>query len=321
MTPLEVARVAVTRASLVCRSVTVGPDIALHKADASPVTVADFAAQAVVVHTLRERLGPVSIVGEERADALREPGAAMLRAAVVEAARVAWLDATEDAVLDAIDAASGPASSESSSDYSSDYWALDPIDGTKGFLRGDHYAVCLARVERGRPTIATMACPRYDGGLRFDAAGGVAHEARLDGGPPRALAGPPRPHARLRIAHSVEGGHTRLEDIGRVLDSLGVAYERVPMDSQAKYGAVARGDVSAYLRLPRDGARREPVWDHAAGDAIASAAGCSVTDLTGAPFDFGAGDRLVHNFGVVCSHPDHHAALVDAIARLGLDAR
>ena len=302
-----------TRASAVCRSVTVSPDIALAKADASPVTIADFAAQAVIVHTLRERLGAIAIVGEERADALRTDDAAPLRRAVLEAARVAWPAATEDAVLDAIDGAADSAGD--------DYWTVDPIDGTKGFLRGDHYAVCLARVQGGRPTLGVMGCPHYEEGLRFEAADGTAHEAPLIDGPARTLTGPPPAHPTLRIAHSVEGGHTKLEDIGRVLDSVGVPYERVPMDSQAKYAAVARGEVSVYLRLPRDGARREPVWDHAAGDAIASAAGCVVTDLTGAPFDFGAGDRLVHNFGVVCSHPDHHAALVDAIARLGLDAR
>lgn len=38
-------------------------------------------------------------------------------------------------------------------------WALDPIDGTKGFLRGGQYAVCLALLEDGEPVLGVMGTP------------------------------------------------------------------------------------------------------------------------------------------------------------------
>jgi 3'(2'), 5'-bisphosphate nucleotidase len=38
-------------------------------------------------------------------------------------------------------------------------WALDPIDGTKGFLRGGQYAVCLALLEDGIPVLGVMGTP------------------------------------------------------------------------------------------------------------------------------------------------------------------
>jgi 3'(2'), 5'-bisphosphate nucleotidase len=38
-------------------------------------------------------------------------------------------------------------------------WALDPIDGTKGFLRGEQYAVCLALIVGGNVQLGVMGCP------------------------------------------------------------------------------------------------------------------------------------------------------------------
>jgi 3'(2'), 5'-bisphosphate nucleotidase len=39
------------------------------------------------------------------------------------------------------------------------FWTLDPIDGTKGFLRGEQYAVCLALIENGEVQLAIQGCP------------------------------------------------------------------------------------------------------------------------------------------------------------------
>ena len=45
------------------------------------------------------------------------------------------------------------------SQYSERFWTLDPIDGTKGFLRGEQYAVALALIVEGRIAVAALACP------------------------------------------------------------------------------------------------------------------------------------------------------------------
>lgn len=39
------------------------------------------------------------------------------------------------------------------------FWTLDPIDGTKGFLRGDQYAVCLALIDNGQVQVGVLGCP------------------------------------------------------------------------------------------------------------------------------------------------------------------
>jgi 3'(2'), 5'-bisphosphate nucleotidase len=38
-------------------------------------------------------------------------------------------------------------------------WTLDPIDGTKGFLRGGQYAVCLALVVDAQVELGVIGCP------------------------------------------------------------------------------------------------------------------------------------------------------------------
>ena len=59
----------------------------LTKGDESPVTVADFAAQAVVIATLTERLGAVEMVGEEDAADLIADDRSDLRSGVTDLVR------------------------------------------------------------------------------------------------------------------------------------------------------------------------------------------------------------------------------------------
>lgn len=303
----------------------------LDKPDESPVTVADFAAQAVIVRRLRE-LGPQPILGEEQAAALREPEHAALRDAVVAAVQPVWPGARAHEVLDAIDGAAGPA------DPRDGYWAVDPIDGTRGFVRGGQYAVCLVWIADGTPQVAAMGCPNLPRGRDaamdvIDAEGTlfVAEQgAPLRWGPAvmgaalhtseAAPSSPSRVPSPIVLTHSLEGTYSRLEDVARVLARLGPVQAR-PADSQAKYGLVARGQAHAYLRIPKHRHRAEQVWDHAPGWLVATAAGMRVTDLAGEPFDFTCGERLARNYGVVCAPPLVHEALIEAIAALGLQHR
>src|SRR6185312_11626654 len=100
---------------------------ALTKDDRSPVTVADFAVQAVIARRLAEQLPGATLIGEENADALRlEEGVAILDQ-ITEFVRSSIPDATPEEVCNLIDRGAG--------EPPSTYWTLDPIDGTKGFLR------------------------------------------------------------------------------------------------------------------------------------------------------------------------------------------
>jgi 3'(2'), 5'-bisphosphate nucleotidase len=149
---LQFAIQAVRQAAQLVRQVQaemVSP--ALTKADLSPVTIADFASQALVAKLLAEAFSQDVLVGEEDAGALRLEGG---RADLEQVTRfVGYFEpqATPEAVCDWID--------RGGAEPARRFWTLDPIDGTKGFLRGDQYAVALALVVDGQVQVGALGCP------------------------------------------------------------------------------------------------------------------------------------------------------------------
>jgi 3'(2'), 5'-bisphosphate nucleotidase len=85
------------------------------------------------------------------------------------------------------------------------------------------------------------------------------------------------------------------------------------MDSQAKYGSIARGAGDLYLRLPVRADYVEKIWDHAAGDLIVREAGGQVTDVEGKRLDFSIGRTLKANKGVIAAPKDVHKHVIEAV--------
>jgi len=317
---LAVALHAVRAAAVLCEDVRremVGE--ALEKKDRSPVTVADFGAQAMICRDLGLEFPDDPVVGEEDAHALREPGQAGALARVTDYVSRHVSGATDGEVTGWIDHGNGKVSPR--------YWTLDPIDGTKGFLRGDQYAVALALVEEGDLKVGIRGCPYLpvdpdepDGarGVLFAAVRGEGATARtLDGGAPaRIRVSDMADPALARMVESVESGHSDHSLQGRIARQVGLTKPSVRMDSQAKYGAVARGQAALYLRLPspKTPDYRENIWDHAAGALVVEEAGGRVTDVRGKPLDFAGGARMVDNRGVVVTNGRIHDQVLRELA-------
>lgn len=329
---LDAALHAVTDACAVCRQVQSNMDRvrAIVKDDNSPVTVADFASQAVVGHALKQRLGEVVLVGEETSAFLRNPEHAVELQATIAAAREVWTDADEQSLINAVDLGAAAPNPRG-------FWTLDPIDGTKGFLRGQQYAVSLAYIERGVPVVGVLGCPNLPrdfsadldqrdphGCLYFaiagDASGGLFESPAA--GPKETPIQVRRlerdPSAPLAITASVEKAHSSVSDTDRIMALVDPRHELVQVDSQCKYALVARGQADAYLRLPTRKDYVERIWDHAAGALVAEEAGCAVTDIDGKPLDFSKGRGLEANRGIVCAPPGVHGRIMGAIRQLGL---
>lgn len=317
----EVAIHAVRMAARVCMSVqkTLGQS-ALKKEDRSPVTVADFGSQAVVCHALEEAFPHDPVIGEEDAAVLRLPeNESVLVKVTTEVAHV-LPGATRESVCAWIDRGNVVG-------YSERFWTLDPIDGTKGFLRCDQYAVALALIVEGRIEVAAMACPD----LPCDAQGGnikgavfAAH--RGEGAVQAPLHGAGEPAwqpirvrtvatgAQARLCEPFESNHGSRRDVAAVATHLGVEAASLRIDSQAKYGVLARGDADIYLRLTSRSGYIENIWDHAAGALIVEEAGGVVTDMAGRPLDFRCGAQLEQNRGIVATNGLLHEAVLDALA-------
>lgn len=314
---------AVREAAGLCQRVQrrITPEV-LAKKDRSPVTVADFGSQALVCRAIRESFPADPIVAEEDSSDLRRPeNQAILDQVVRDVKAVRDCQGPEE-VCGWIDAGCGR-------EYSRRFWTLDPIDGTKGFLRAEQYAVSLALIVDGRIEVAALACPNLPHaagtssptGLVFTAIRGQGAIAMpLEGNGP---ATPIRASSCIspdgaRFCESVESGHSAHGDSARIAERLGISRAPIRLDSQAKYAVVARGEAEIYLRMPTRADYREKIWDHAGGVLIVTEAGGTVTDIGGRELDFRLGPELQANRGVVVSNGAFHAKILAAIAELGL---
>ncbi len=321
---LAAAVAAVREAGRLCRTVQRGIDPGtLEKKDRSPVTVADFGSQALVCRALGERFPDDPIVGEEDAAALRDPANAALLEQVVGHVRELRPDADADDVCAWIDRGGADGTAPR-------YWTLDPIDGTKGFLRGQQYAVALALLEDGALQVAALCCPNLGASLaEGNGAGSVFCAVRGEGAWQLPMAdddtAPVPVHVSdqadttlIRFCESVEAAHSSHGDAARIAERLRIAAAPARLDSQTKYAVVARGEAEAYLRLPRSAEYQEKIWDHAAGALVVTEAGGRVTDIHGRPLDFGHGRILAANSGVIVTNGHVHDAVLEAIAALGI---
>jgi 3'(2'), 5'-bisphosphate nucleotidase len=324
---------AVADACLVCRAVQQDMEQVrrIVKDDNSPVTVADFASQAVVAHTIRDITGQCVMVGEETSGFLRNPEHTAELAATLAAAQEVWGDAEQASLLEAIDLGAAEPN------YAG-FWTLDPIDGTKGFLRGQQYAVCLAYIERGEPVIGVLGCPNLprDFGDSFDDVdpegclytcikGQGIFELPADDPSARPISITRLPHREgepVSVASSLEESHTSSERVAAVLAKAGERgmkfREPARLDSQCKYAVVARGQADAYIRLPTRKGYVERIWDHAAGALLCAEVGCAVTDALGEPLDFSCGRGLEKNRGILAAPPAVHGVLLGAIKDVGI---
>jgi 3'(2'), 5'-bisphosphate nucleotidase len=171
----------------------------------------------------------------------------------------------------------------------STYWLVDPLDGTKEFIRGlPEYTVNVALIHERVPVLGVIHVPPVD---RLYAAAQGSGARRYEGGHETLLQ--PRRVARPESA-VVSRSHLspETEDF---LARLGIQ-TCLPSGSSLKLCAVAEGSADVYPRL---GPTR--LWDTAAGAAIAREAGCEVVDLAGRPLAYDLAAGLIHPGFLVCA--------------------
>ncbi|MBE9523956.1 MAG: 3'(2'),5'-bisphosphate nucleotidase [Chloroflexi bacterium] len=311
---------AVRQASLLVKQVQAElVSSALTKDDRSPVTVADFAAQALVGYLLEKSFPQDAMIGEEDSSVLQTPEEEQTLTSITHFVGQYTEGATPEKVCQWIDRGSAQSASR--------FWTLDPIDGTKGFLRGDQYAVSFALVEDGVVQIGVLGCPNLSDGYRSEIGGpgSLVVSARGQGTWVTTIEGENTFNAiqastqddptQTRLLRSFESGHTNVSQIDLVAEELGVKAAPVRMDSQAKYAVLAAGHGELYLRLLSSSRPnyREKIWDQAAGVLVIEEAGGQVTDLDGKALDFTAGRTLAHNRGICASNGILHSAALAAL--------
>jgi 3'(2'), 5'-bisphosphate nucleotidase len=292
---------------------------ALTKEDRSPVTVADYAAQAVVARRLGDSFPEGILVGEEDSDALRKPAEKATLDQITHFVQSIFPNASSEDVCDWIDLGGQEPGKR--------FWTLDPVDGTKGFLRKAQYAVALALIEDGKVQIAVLGCPHISRGHRVDIGGegslvlavrdkGCWTQHLRSGGNWKALQiSAQDDRTRARLLRSAEAAHTDLNALDDIAQNLGIGRDAVRMDSQAKYSVLAAGEGELIFRLisPKMPDYKEKIWDQAVGSLLVEEAGGRVSDLDGLKLDFKQGRMLLNNRGVLASNGILHEEALEAI--------
>jgi 3'(2'), 5'-bisphosphate nucleotidase len=295
------------------------------KEDRSPVTVADFSIQALVAHRLEQAVPADRLVAEEDSQLLDDGDAGQdLLGKITAFLKYRVPTSTPEQARDWI-----RRGTQSPADR---FWTLDPVDGTKGFLRGEQYAIALALIVSGEVEIGVLGCPNLGKtglpekgqGALWVAVRGEGCWAGLAGLGSGAFAqqkvSRTNNSAQARVFRSVEAAHTDVVAFDQLVEALQSEVPSVRMDSQAKYSSLAAGQGEVLFRLlsPQRRDYREKIWDQAAGSIVLEEAGGRITDLSGKPLDFGQGRRLENNVGVLASNGLLHEASLAALSKLDL---
>lgn len=290
----------------------------IQKIDRSPVTVADYGSQAIICKLIREAFPDDVVVAEEDSAELRKPDHSSLLNQVTGYVHDLFPGVSSNEVCSWIEISSRLTQNR--------FWTLDPIDGTKGFLRGDQYAIALSLIENGLVQLGLMACPNLyvekdrphekKGCIFLALRGKGSFQMGLDGEgrQPLSVSRVDNP-VKASFTESVEPDHADHQTHLKIAKQLRITRPPLKMDSQAKYGVVARGEATFYLRVPSpsEPGYKEKIWDHAAGVIIAEEAGGKVTDLYGNPLDFSCGISLERNHGILASNGILHDVVLKAL--------
>ena len=311
---------AMIKASALCQKIRgdlVGGESIL-KRDRSPVTIADYGSQAIICKLIKERFPDDTIVAEEDSKELRKPDHLKILESVTSYINTLIPCTSSEEVSSWIDF--------SSHCIADRFWVLDPIDGTKGFLRGDQYAIALALIENGLVKMGILACPNLyvdmnqhsgkKGCIFFALRGKGSVQMGIEDRTRRVLyVSRVKNFSEATLIESFEPDHSDHLFHQKLARKLNILNPSVRMDSQAKYGIVARGEVTIYLRIPSSSepGYQENIWDHAAGSIIAEEAGGRVTDALGHPLNFLCGIKMEKNYGIVVTNGFLHDDVLKAL--------
>jgi 3'(2'), 5'-bisphosphate nucleotidase len=187
-------------------------------------------------------------------------------------------------------------------------WMIDPIDGTKDFIRGDAGFACMIGLLVGaRPALGVVYQPLGDR-LYWATSGQGAFLAVGGGEPARLHVSDIADPAKIRMVASKSH---RDEIIDKVRSELGITDELNVGSVGLKLGLIARGERDLYVNP----SGHSKLWDACGPEALLTEAGGKLTDAHGAPLEY-RGDELGNVRGLIASNGLLHDQVVRRLAPL-----
>lgn len=303
---LDAATTVCLKSAALCLAVRSTFEAAVVKADSTPVTEADLACQALV--SLELEKFKIPLVAEEDGSALRAD-AELLNAVARRVGCFTGAQPSASAVLRAVERGAASLGSVTSTPPTR-FWVLDPIDGTKAFVRGDEsqYAVGLALMDHGQPVLGVLALPNWmlwpasatqRGAILVASSGGGAWAKTLHaaGSDPWLTcvcntAADTFPASVVTFSDH-EGAWDALPLAKAMAPSFPKSFLKLCCGSLSKYAAIATGCSDVFVQHRHGSGRSLKSWDHAAGVAVLREAGGAVLDFSGRDLDLGRGRTFV----------------------------
>jgi len=324
---LLIAELAAQRAAILTAKISNSLDKGeISKSDHSPVSVADFGAQALIVAAIQRSFPNDKIIGEENADILRK--IPELQAKVWEHVNATFLDDEQSEIL-----LGRPCSPEemcnmidtgrTTESHSGRVWTVDPIDGTRTFLTGSQYCLAISLLIDGIDQIGITACPRLNVGARVmprayscNGPGCIVSAVRGHGAQVRPISTgallPAKRIAKVSILKTKDlvfsSDNTYRKQYPQIAEKLGAYWHPIDIhSSQVRYAALALGIVDCHARILVPIDKPQYIWDHSGGVLIFEEVGGKVTDLRGIRPDMSQGRMMSAKFGAVSVNEAIHA--------------
>ncbi|CAJ2509854.1 Uu.00g057540.m01.CDS01 [Anthostomella pinea] len=340
---LHVAIGAIQSAAKISQSVISAEDKGtIKKDDLSPVTVADFAIQALLTATIHHAFPADKFVGEESAADLRD--SQTLRDRVWDLLRrleedekqsLCKLPESPDQMCEMIDwcgfgEPGGPGAGR--------VWVFDPIDGTKTFVQREAYAINVALLEASKQVLSIVGCPTLpvdaeapvsnttvdpsgQGCIAFAAKGygtyvrtlteslGSTQVRKIEPLPETAM---PQDLRAVSCYHMLDSGvddahQAIMERLG--ISSRGCDFLAWVLRWVSLGLGLANMTVWVYKRRDRGG----NVWDHAGAMLLFEEIGGKITDIDGKDIDLSVGRKLTSNHGFVAAPRAIHAMVLQTV--------
>jgi 3'(2'), 5'-bisphosphate nucleotidase len=330
------AELAVLRVSILTKRIqsTVSE---ISKDDNTPVTIADYASQALLIKVLHDAFPDDTFLGEEDSAALRADEALRNKVYELVSSAADMVDLYADSVtlpkpesvdemLDLIDLGGCGNGSRSGR-----FWVMDPIDGTAAFLEGHQYAVSLALIENGKEVVGILGCPNIsikmtrvsednvdnNGlGIMLTAVRGEGSTIRtmtptgLEGAIPLNVLEPSSSN-KLHIIDCAAVNACRHDVIAKLANKFNTIFPNTEiLSSHIRYAALIVGGGDVQFWVPASPDFKMYIWDHAGTQLIFTELGGKVTDLDGKDIDFCAGRDLNRNRGLVAARGGIHSTVL-----------
>lgn len=187
-------------------------------------------------------------------------------------------------------------------------WMVDPIDGTRDFVRGrDGFSTMIGLLSGDLPVLGVVYQPSADR-IYYAVRGEGAFMQIGNAAPTHITVSDIRDVSALRMVSSRSHREPLIE---KVRQELGIVDEMSIGSVGLKLGLIARGDRELYVNP----SGHTKLWDTCGPEAILLEAGGQLSDTTGAPLRY-RDANLANHRGLIATNRHLHLQVVERLAQL-----